>query len=86
MDVLLRLIERDQLTVTDVSLMAVTDQFLSFLERLDDAPAATVAEFAAIGTYCWSRRMGAAIAGEAKVTTTQRGTRTAEIRIGVRVL
>lgn len=49
MDVLLRLIERDQLTITDVSLMAVTDQFLSFLERLDDATPATVAEFAAIG-------------------------------------
>jgi len=49
MDVLLRLIERDQLTITDVSLMAVTDQFLAFLDRLDDAPATTVAEFAAIG-------------------------------------
>jgi segregation and condensation protein A len=49
LDVLLRLIERHQLAITDVSLVAVTDQFLAYLDQLDSAPAATVAEFAAMG-------------------------------------
>lgn len=49
LDVLLRLIERDQLAVTDVSLVAVTDQFLAHLAGLADVPPATVAEFAAVG-------------------------------------
>lgn len=49
LDVLLRLIERDQLAVTDVSLVAVTDQFLAYLTALSDVPPATVAEFAAVG-------------------------------------
>ena len=34
LDVLLRLIERDQLAITDVSLVAVTDQFLAYLAAL----------------------------------------------------
>ena len=49
LDVLLRLIERDQLAITDVSLVAVTDQFLAHLRGMDEAPASTAAEFAAIG-------------------------------------
>jgi len=49
LDVLLRLIERHQLAITDVSLVAVTDQFLAHLAALGEAPPATVAEFAAIG-------------------------------------
>ena len=49
LDVLLRLIERHQLAIADVSLVAVTDQFLAYLDELEAAPAATVAEFAAMG-------------------------------------
>jgi len=49
LDVLLRLIERDQLVITDVSLIAVTDQFVAYLRALGGVPAATVAEFAAVG-------------------------------------
>jgi len=49
LDVLLRLIERDQLAITDVSLVGVTDQFLAYLDAMDEAPPATVAEFAAVG-------------------------------------
>jgi len=48
LDVLLRLIEREQLAIADVSLVAVTDQFLAYLEGIEDAPAATIAEFAAV--------------------------------------
>ena len=48
LDVLLRLIERDQLAITDLSLVAVTDSFLAYLADLGDAPANLVAEFAAV--------------------------------------
>jgi segregation and condensation protein A len=45
LDVLLRLIERDQLAISEVSLLAVFDQFLAHLETLEaDAPDA-IAEF-----------------------------------------
>src|SRR5918998_3421281 len=45
LDVLLRLIERDQLPVSEVSLLAVFDQFLAHLDTLEaDAPD-TIAEF-----------------------------------------
>src|ERR671916_427585 len=45
LDVLLRLIERDQLPVSEVSLLAVFDQFLAHLDALEaDAPEA-IAEF-----------------------------------------
>lgn len=50
LDVLLRLIERNQLAITDVSLVAVTDQFLAYLANIDDAPATTFADFAAVGS------------------------------------
>jgi segregation and condensation protein A len=49
LDVLLRLIERDQLAITDVSLIAVTDQFLAHLATLAEQPPVLVAEFAAVG-------------------------------------
>lgn len=50
LDVLLRLIERSELAITDVSLMAVAEQFLAYLATLDEAPAESVAEFAAVGS------------------------------------
>jgi segregation and condensation protein A len=49
LDVLLRLIERSQLAIEDVSLVAVTDQFLAFVATLELAPPSIVAEFAAVG-------------------------------------
>ncbi len=48
LDVLLRLIERDQLAITDVSLVAVTDQFLTHLAAAGPLPPAATAEFAAV--------------------------------------
>jgi segregation and condensation protein A len=48
-DVLLRLVERSQLKIEDVSLVAVTDQFLAFVSTLDSAPPSVIAEFAAVG-------------------------------------
>jgi segregation and condensation protein A len=50
LEVLLRLIERSQLAITDVSLVAVTEQFLTYVERLGDAPPAVIAEFMAVGS------------------------------------
>ena len=49
LDVLLRLIEKSQLAIEDVSLVAVTDQFLAFVASMEAAPPAVVAEFAAVG-------------------------------------
>ncbi len=49
LDVLLRLIERSQLDIEDVSLVAVTSQFLHFVASLESAPTAVIAEFAAVG-------------------------------------
>lgn len=49
LDVLLRLIERSQLAIEDVSLVAVTHQFLAFVEDLVEASPDVVAEFAAVG-------------------------------------
>ncbi len=49
LDVLLRLIERSQLVITDVSLVTVTDQFLRHAENLGGAPPETIAEFATVG-------------------------------------
>lgn len=53
LDLLLRLIERSQLAIADVSLVAVTDQFLERVAAMRDAgttPDETIAEFAAVGT------------------------------------
>lgn len=50
LDVLLRLIERSQLDVTDVSLVSITDQFLAYVSSLSDIPADLLAEFTALAT------------------------------------
>ncbi len=50
LDVLLRLIERNHLEITDVSLVAVTSQFLAFVDGLSEAPPSVIASFAAVGT------------------------------------
>jgi len=50
LDVLLRLIERQQLAITDVSLVEVTGQFLRFVDDMHEAPPEIVAEFTAVGT------------------------------------
>jgi len=50
LDVLLRLIERQQLAITDVSLMVVTEQFLVYLKSMDELPTATMGEFAAVAS------------------------------------
>ena len=48
-DVLLRLVERNQLPITDVSLVAVTDQFLAYVQELGGAEPEAIAEFANVG-------------------------------------
>lgn len=48
LDVLLRLIEREQLPISDVSLLAVLDQFLEFVRSLESPAPEVVAEFAAV--------------------------------------
>ncbi|MGC4191606.1 MAG: ScpA family protein [Thermomicrobiales bacterium] len=53
LDLLLRLIERSQLAIADVSLVAVTDQFLDRVNEMRETgttPDETIAEFAAVGT------------------------------------
>jgi segregation and condensation protein A len=50
LDVLLRLIERSHLAITDVSLVSVTEQFLAYVERLGAAPPNVLAEFMAVGS------------------------------------
>ena len=50
LDVLLRLIEREQLPIADLSLVQVTDQFLAAMRGLGkQAPPQLIAEFAAVG-------------------------------------
>lgn len=50
LDVLLRLIERNQLEITDVSLVQVTAQFLAYVDSLVDAPPDVIASFTTVGT------------------------------------
>ncbi len=50
LDLLLQLIERNQLDISEVSLCAVTDQYLATLERLDAVHPAALADFLAIAT------------------------------------
>jgi segregation and condensation protein A len=50
LDLLLRLIERQKLDITEVSLVAVTDQFLTFVADMEDAPLEVIAEFTTVGT------------------------------------
>jgi segregation and condensation protein A len=49
LDVLLRLIEREQLPITDVSLVMVSDQFLTAARKIGESQPESVAEFAAVG-------------------------------------
>lgn len=50
LDVLLRLIERSQLAITDLSLMRVTGQFLDYVRQIEgQAPPQVIAEFTAVG-------------------------------------
>lgn len=48
LDVLLRLIERDQLDISEVSLLTVLDQFLRYMHALESPPPTVVAEFLAV--------------------------------------
>ena len=48
LDILLRLIERNQLLVTDVSLVLVTEQFIEYTAGLTDASSEALAEFMSI--------------------------------------
>lgn len=48
LDVLLRLIERDQLEISEVSLLAVLDQFLIYIHSLESPPPTVVAEFLSV--------------------------------------
>jgi segregation and condensation protein A len=50
LDVLLRLIERNQLEITDVSLVEVTDQFIKYVAHLPATEPVMLAEFAAIAS------------------------------------
>lgn len=48
LDVLLRLIERDQLPISEISLLAVFDQFVAYVDALDSPAPVVVAEFVAV--------------------------------------
>ena len=48
LDVLLRLIERDQLPISEISLLAVLDQFLAYIETLASPDPDAIADFAAV--------------------------------------
>src|SRR5215210_6828886 len=45
LDVLLRLIERDQLAISEISLLAVFDQFMAHLDAMDAHAPEAIAEF-----------------------------------------
>jgi segregation and condensation protein A len=49
-DVLLRLIERNQLEITDVSLVAVTSQFLDHVAGMTESPPEVIASFTTVAT------------------------------------
>src|SRR5215204_4965381 len=48
LDVLLRLIERDQLSISDISLLAVFDQFIEYVNALESSTPEIIAEFVAV--------------------------------------
>jgi segregation and condensation protein A len=48
LDLLLHLIERNQLEITTISLVAVTDQFIAYLRTWDEPPMPRLAEFVAL--------------------------------------
>jgi segregation and condensation protein A len=49
-DVLLRLVERSQLEITDISLVAVTRQFLDYVSSLESQEPQLLAEFSSVGS------------------------------------
>ena len=49
-DVLLRLVERSHLAITDVSLIAVTEQFLAYVNAMAQVDANLIAEFSTVGS------------------------------------
>jgi segregation and condensation protein A len=49
-DVLLRLVERSHVVITDVSLIEVTSQFLAYVAELDQQDAELIAEFSSVGS------------------------------------
>src|SRR3954451_9797082 len=49
-DVLLRLVERSQLQITDVSLIEVTNQFLAHIATMNKQDAGLIAEFSNVGS------------------------------------
>lgn len=49
-DVLLRLVERNHLAITDVSLVSVTTQFLDYIAALDQSNADLIADFSSVGS------------------------------------
>jgi segregation and condensation protein A len=48
LDVLLRLIEREQLAISEVSLLAIFDQFVAFIHALESPRPEVIAEFVAV--------------------------------------
>ena len=48
LDVLLRLIERDQLSISDISLLAVFDQFIEYVNAVESSTPELVAEFVTV--------------------------------------
>jgi segregation and condensation protein A len=50
LDVLLRLVEKQQLPISEVSLALVSDQFLQAARELDGSAPETIAEFTAVGS------------------------------------
>src|SRR5258707_8482211 len=48
LELLLHLIERNQLEITTISLVAVTDQFVAYLRTWDEPPLPRLAEFVAM--------------------------------------
>lgn len=50
LDLLLHLIERQKLDISEVSLVAVTDQFLNHVATLEDRTPHIIAEFTSVGT------------------------------------
>lgn len=50
LDLLLHLIERQKLDISEVSLVAVTDQFLNHIASIEDRDPQIIAEFTSVGT------------------------------------
>jgi segregation and condensation protein A len=49
-DVLLRLVERSHLAITDLSLIAITEQFLAYVNAMAQVDADLIAEFTTVGS------------------------------------